>query len=113
MKRAAHKTVSVSSSVSAALTGALTPSLPSETQGLPAVSALACFNKESEHTSGSSAWSGRIIFARDLEPVHTHLEPTPTGPRLHLESETFTATLPASPFILEKLAAKLARTVTA
>jgi hypothetical protein len=56
---------------------------------------------------------GRIIFARDLEPIHTRLEPSPTGPRLHLESETFAAILPASPFILEKLAAKLARTVTA
>jgi hypothetical protein len=76
---------------------------------------------------GSSAWSGkheeirntpqgsltlltkggRIIFASDLEPVHTRLERSPTGPRLVIESETFGAILPASPFILELLAAKL------
>ena len=85
--------------------------------------------------AGSSAWSGRsieeknsgntpnpldkmvkkgrMIFARDLEPILTRLEPTPTGPRLHLESETFTAILPASPFILKLLARKLQTTITA
>jgi hypothetical protein len=62
---------------------------------------------------GSSAWSGRIIFASNHEPVHTRLERSPTGPRLVIESETFTAILPASPFILELLAAKLERTITA
>jgi hypothetical protein len=62
---------------------------------------------------GSVAWSGRVIFARDLEPVMTRLEPTPTGPRLVIDGETFAATLPASPFILELLARKIERTVTA
>ena len=56
---------------------------------------------------GSSAWSGRVIFARDLEPIHTLLERSQTGPRLVIESETFAAILPASKFILELLAAKL------
>jgi hypothetical protein len=55
----------------------------------------------------SSAWSGRIIYTNDLEPVHTRLERSPTGPRLVIESESFAVTLPASPFILELLAAKL------
>jgi hypothetical protein len=85
--------------------------------------------------AGSTAWSGRsseeknpgntpnpldkmvkisrVIFARDLEPVLTRLEPTPTGPRLVLESSTFNATLPASPFVLERLARKLRKVVTA
>ena len=56
---------------------------------------------------------GRTIFASDHEPVHTRLERSPTGPRLVIESETFTAILPASKFILELLAAKLERTITA
>lgn len=56
---------------------------------------------------------GRVIFASDLEPILTRLEPTPTGPRLVLESEAFTAILPASPFILKLLARKLQTTVTA
>ncbi len=71
--------------------------------------------------AGSTSWSGRtvritygvVIFAQDLEPIHTRLEPSPDGPRLHLESETFAAILPATPHILSLLAAKLARTVTA
>jgi hypothetical protein len=63
--------------------------------------------------TGSSAWSGRVIFTRDLEPVLTRLEPTPTGPRLVLESSTFNATLPASAFVLERLARKLRKVVTA
>jgi hypothetical protein len=50
---------------------------------------------------GSTAWSGRVIFAHDLEPIHTRLERSPTGPRLVIESETFGAILPATPFILE------------
>jgi hypothetical protein len=56
---------------------------------------------------------GRVIFARDLEPILTHLEPTPTGPRLVLESETFAAIMPATPHILKLLARKLQTTVTA
>jgi hypothetical protein len=56
---------------------------------------------------------GRIIFAHDLEPILTRLEPTPTGPRLVLESSTFNATLPASPHILKLLASKLQTTITA
>ncbi len=71
--------------------------------------------------AGSTAWSGRtvdtpkgrVIFARDLEPIHTRLEPTPTGPRLVLESDTFAATLPASPFVLSLLERKLRKTVQA
>jgi hypothetical protein len=63
--------------------------------------------------TGSGSWSGRVIFARDLEPILSRLEPTPTGPRLHLESETFTAILPASPHILKLLASKLQTTITA
>jgi hypothetical protein len=63
--------------------------------------------------TGSSAWSGRVIFTRDLEPIHTRLEPTPTGPRLVLESETFAAIMPATPHILKLLARKLQTTVTA
>jgi hypothetical protein len=55
----------------------------------------------------SSTQPGRTIYALDLEPILTRLEPSPLGPRLVLESETFVATLPASPFVLEKLAAKL------
>jgi hypothetical protein len=64
-------------------------------------------------SAGSVAWSGRVLFARDLEPVMTRLEPTLTGPRLVIEGETFAATLPASPFMLELLARKIERTVTA
>ena len=64
-------------------------------------------------SAGSSAWSGRVIFARDLEPIVTRLEPTPHGPRLHLESETFGAILPASAFILKLLARKLEATANA
>jgi hypothetical protein len=109
MKRAAYKAVSVS----APLTGALTPSLPSGTQEGPTVSALACFHKNSEQSAGSTAWSGRTIFASDHEAIHTRLEPSPTGPRLHIESESFAATLPASPFILELLAAKIKATASA
>jgi hypothetical protein len=63
--------------------------------------------------TGSTAWSGRVIFSRDLEPVHTRLEPSRTGPRLHLESESFCAILPASPFILSLLARKLESTARA
>ena len=63
--------------------------------------------------TGSTAWSGRVIFARDLEPILTRLEPSRTGPRLHLESESFCATLPASPFILKLLARKLEATAKA
>jgi hypothetical protein len=50
--------------------------------------------------TGSTAWSSRVIFARDLEPIVTHLEPSPTGPRLVIES-------------LELLAAKTRSTATA
>ena len=63
--------------------------------------------------TGSSAWSGRVIFASDHELVHTRLEATPHGPRLVLESETFAAIMPASPFILKLLARKLEATVNA
>ena len=63
--------------------------------------------------TGSSAWSGRVIFAQDLEPVVTRLEATPHGPRLVLETDSFAAILPATPHILKLLAAKLERTVTA
>jgi hypothetical protein len=62
---------------------------------------------------GSTVWSGRVIFARDLEPIVTRLEPSPTGPRLVIESETFGAILPASPFILSLLARKLENTAKA
>lgn len=62
---------------------------------------------------GSTAWSGRVIFARDLEPVHTRLERSPTGPRLVIDGETFGAILLATPFILKLLARKLAATATA
>jgi hypothetical protein len=55
----------------------------------------------------SSTQPGRTIYAHDLEPILTRLEPSPLGPRLVLESESFAAILPASPFVLEKLAAKL------
>jgi hypothetical protein len=63
--------------------------------------------------TGSSAWSGRVIFARDLKPTVTRLEPSPHGPRLHLESESFAAIMPASPFILKLLARKLEATANA
>ena len=63
--------------------------------------------------TGSSAWSGRVIFARDLEPTVTKLEATPHGPRLVLESESFAAILHASPFILKLLARKLEATANA
>ena len=63
--------------------------------------------------TGSSAWSGRVIFARDLEPTVTRLEPSHTGPRLVIESESFTAIMPASPFILKLLARKLEATAKA
>jgi hypothetical protein len=53
---------------------------------------------------GSTAWSGRVIFARDLEPIHT---------RLVIESETFGAILPATPHILKLLACKLEATAKA
>jgi hypothetical protein len=59
---------------------------------------------------GSSARSGRVIFARDLEPILTR---STTGPRLHIEGETFGAILPATPHVLKLLAAKLNPTVTA
>jgi hypothetical protein len=62
---------------------------------------------------GSTAWSSRLIFARDLEPVTTRLEPTSHGPVLKLESESFAATLPATPHILKLLARKLEQTVQA
>jgi hypothetical protein len=52
------------------------------------------------------------IIASDLEPVQTRLEPSPTGPRLHLESQTFSAILPASAFILSLLASKLTTAIT-
>jgi hypothetical protein len=64
-------------------------------------------------STGSAAWSGRTIFARDLESFMTRLEPSPTGPRLVLEGETFAATLPATPHVLKLLAAKLEKTVLA
>ena len=63
--------------------------------------------------TGSGALSGRVIFARDLEPVVTRLEPTPNGPRLILESELFAASLPATPFVLKLLARKIHVTVQA
>ena len=63
--------------------------------------------------TGSGSWSGRVIFSRDLEPVVTKLKPSPTGPRLVIESETFAAHMPASPFILKLLARKLEATVNA
>lgn len=63
--------------------------------------------------TGSSAWSGRVIFARDFEPTVTRLEPSPRGPRLVIESETFSAIMPATPFILKLLAHKLGATATA
>ena len=63
--------------------------------------------------TGSRAWSGRVIFARDLSPIVTILERSPTGPRLVIESETFTATLPATPHILKLLARKLEATAKA
>jgi hypothetical protein len=63
--------------------------------------------------AGSAAWSGRVIFARDLEPVVTRLEASSDGPRLHIESESFNAILPASAFILERLACKLKTTLNA
>jgi hypothetical protein len=53
------------------------------------------------------------IIASDLEPVQTRLEPSPTGLHLHLESQTFSASLPASAFILSLLARKLNATATA
>jgi hypothetical protein len=56
---------------------------------------------------------GRLIFAHDLEPVHTRLERSPTGPRLVIEAESFAAILPASPFILKLLARKLKATANA
>jgi hypothetical protein len=63
--------------------------------------------------TGSRAGSGRIIFARDLEPTLTRLEPSPRGPRLVIESESFAAIMPASPFILKLLARKLEATANA
>lgn len=63
--------------------------------------------------TGSTAWSGRVIFARDLEPVVTRLERSSNGPRLVLESSTFAAIMPATPHILKLLARKLEATVTA
>ena len=63
--------------------------------------------------TGSGAWSGLVIFAQDLEPVVTKLEATPHGPHLVLETDSFAAILPATPFILKLLAAKLERTVIA
>ena len=63
--------------------------------------------------TGSGSWSGRVIFSRDLEPVVTKLEATPHGPRLVLESESFAAIMPASPFILKLLARKLEATANA
>ena len=63
--------------------------------------------------TGSSAWSGQVIFSRDLEPVVTRLKPSPHGPRLVIESETFAATMPATPHILKLLARKLAATANA
>jgi hypothetical protein len=62
---------------------------------------------------GSSAWSGRVIYTPDHEAVITRLEPTQGGPRLIIESDFFAASLPATPFILERLAVKLSRQVTA
>ena len=69
--------------------------------------------RSSNLETGSSAWSGRVIFARDLEPVVTRLEATPHGPRLVLEADSFAAILPATPHILKLLAAKHERTVIA
>ena len=69
--------------------------------------------KRTPASLGSTAWSGRVIFASDHEPILTRLEPSPHGPRLVIESETFAAILPASPFILKLLAAKLKGTVSA
>ena len=63
--------------------------------------------------TGSGSWSGRVIFSRDLEPVVTKLKPSPTGPRLVIESESFAAILPATPHILKLLARKLEATVNA
>ena len=63
--------------------------------------------------TGSSAWSGRVIFSRDLEPVVTKLEATPHEPRLVIESESFAAIIPAFPFILKLLARKLEATANA
>jgi hypothetical protein len=54
-----------------------------------------------------------VIFARDLEPILTHLGPSPTSPRLHIEGKTFAAILPTSPFILKLLALKLNNTAQA
>ena len=48
-----------------------------------------------------------VIWSRDLEPITTKLEPSERGPVLTLESSTFNASLPASPFILKLLANKL------
>jgi hypothetical protein len=50
-----------------------------------------------------------MVFSSDLEPVQTRITATPNGPVLSLESDTFNATLPASPFILELLANKLGK----
>lgn len=63
--------------------------------------------------AGSTAWSGRVIYTNTLEPVITRLEPTQAGPRLTIESDFLVATLPATPFILERLARKLKASVTA
>jgi hypothetical protein len=63
--------------------------------------------------AGSTAWSGRVIYTNALEPVITRLEPTQAGPRLVIESDFFAASLPATPFILERLAAKLKASVIA
>ena len=63
--------------------------------------------------TGSSAWSGRVIFAQDFEPVVTRLEATPHGPRLTIKSPTFAASLPATGFILSLLERKLRKTVIA
>jgi hypothetical protein len=63
--------------------------------------------------AGSTAWSGRVIYTNALEPVVTRLEATQAGARLIIESDFLVGSLPASAFILEKLAAKLSRQVIA
>ena len=81
------------------------------TVGIPNGDRLVCTSDEDATVCNSNG--GRIVFARDLEPILTNLEPTPHGPRLVLESSTFAAILPATPFILELLARKLKGTVIA
>ena len=63
--------------------------------------------------TGSAAWGSRTLYTPDLEPVVTRLERTPTGPRLVLESEGFSASLPLDAWLAELLAAKIRKTVRA